>query len=68
MGHFWLTIWQQESRAVLMLNRVIEKGQVKCHQYWPLNQGEDVVYEDVGLKVENLDSLPGEHYTIRTFR
>ena len=27
-GHFWLMVWEQDSRAVLMLNRVIEKGQV----------------------------------------
>ncbi|MGH0164646.1 UNVERIFIED_CONTAM: hypothetical protein FKN15_047635 [Acipenser sinensis] len=24
--HFWLMIWEQKSRAVIMLNRVIEKG------------------------------------------
>ena len=28
-GHFWLMVLEQESSAVLMLNRVIEKGQVR---------------------------------------
>lgn len=27
-GHFWLMIWEQRSKAVIMLNRVIEKGLV----------------------------------------
>lgn len=27
-GHFWLMIWEQSSKAVIMLNRVIEKGSV----------------------------------------
>lgn len=27
-GHFWLMIWEQRTKAVIMLNRVIEKGSV----------------------------------------
>jgi len=27
-GHFWLMVWEQNSHAVIMLNRIIEKGQV----------------------------------------
>jgi protein tyrosine phosphatase len=26
--HFWLMIWEQNCKAVIMLNRVIEKNQV----------------------------------------
>jgi len=29
-GHFWLMVWEQNSRAVVMLNRIIEKEQVDC--------------------------------------
>ncbi|XP_076449693.1 tyrosine-protein phosphatase non-receptor type 2-like isoform X2 [Babylonia areolata] len=54
-GDFWLMIWQQRSKAVIMLNRVIEKGTVKCAQYWPLGDdlgGENnMVFDDVGLRV-----------------
>jgi hypothetical protein len=28
-GHFWLMVWEQKSTAILMLNRIIEKGQVR---------------------------------------
>ncbi|XP_028392737.1 tyrosine-protein phosphatase 10D-like [Dendronephthya gigantea] len=34
--HFWEMIWEQNTYSVVMLNRVIEKNQLKCHQYWPL--------------------------------
>lgn len=30
-GHFWLMIWEQKTKAVIMLNRVIEKGSVSRH-------------------------------------
>lgn len=32
-GHFWLMIWEQCSKAVLMLNRIIEKGSVSIPQH-----------------------------------
>ena len=57
VGHFWLVVWQQRSRAVLMLNRVFERGQPKCAQYWPAAQGETMTFEDVGLKVEHVRSV-----------
>ncbi len=68
MGHFWLLVWQQRSNAVLMLNRVFEKGQLKCHQYWPQEQGDTMTFEDVGLELQTVHSVPGDHYTVRKFR
>uniref|UniRef100_A0A914VUY4 protein-tyrosine-phosphatase n=1 Tax=Plectus sambesii TaxID=2011161 RepID=A0A914VUY4_9BILA len=32
---FWEMIWQEKSRAIVMLNRIIEKNAIKCHQYYP---------------------------------
>jgi len=67
-GHYWWMIWEQKSKAVVMLNRVIEKGTVKCYQYWPDSVGETMMFTDVGLKVENVSTLPGQHYNITTLR
>ncbi|XP_076372975.1 tyrosine-protein phosphatase non-receptor type 1-like, partial [Tachypleus tridentatus] len=68
-GHFWLMIWEQKSKAVLMLNRVIEKNTVKCHQYWPLGSkhgGEDeMLLTDVNLKVDFLGEEEASYYTVR---
>ncbi|PSN29557.1 Tyrosine-protein phosphatase non-receptor type 2 [Blattella germanica] len=38
-GHFWLMVWEQNCKAVLMLNRIIEKNQVKCHQLTEVESG-----------------------------
>ncbi len=27
-GHFWLAVWEQDTKGILMLNRVFEKGMV----------------------------------------
>ncbi|XP_023713038.1 tyrosine-protein phosphatase non-receptor type 2 isoform X3 [Cryptotermes secundus] len=71
-GHFWLMVWEQNCKAVLMLNRIIEKNQVKCHQYWPLGSqpGIDNVMEltDVGLKVQFISEDEAPYYTTRILR
>ncbi|KAG1701202.1 Tyrosine-protein phosphatase non-receptor type 2 [Nymphon striatum] len=53
-GHFWLMIWEQNSKAILMLNRVVEKNVSKCYQYWPKcseRNSNKLVFNDVGLDV-----------------
>ncbi|XP_053706117.1 tyrosine-protein phosphatase non-receptor type 1-like isoform X2 [Synchiropus splendidus] len=50
-GHFWQMVWEQQSVGVVMLNRVIEKGSVKCAQYWPRSLQEDLLFDDVNFKV-----------------
>ncbi|ELT92620.1 hypothetical protein CAPTEDRAFT_129937, partial [Capitella teleta] len=68
-GHFWLMVWEQNSRVILMLNKVTEKGQVKCHQYFPVgnaNHGkDDLHFEDVDLKVTFQSEVTNTHYTVR---
>ncbi|BFZ01359.1 hypothetical protein BsWGS_04397 [Bradybaena similaris] len=32
---FWQMIWEQRSTIVVMLTTKVERGRVKCHQYWP---------------------------------
>lgn len=71
-GHFWQMVWEQNSKAVLMLNKTIEKNQIKCHQYWPLgsnHDGDDVmVLEDVGLQIEYLSEVNKIYYVIRQLK
>ncbi|XP_028327604.1 tyrosine-protein phosphatase non-receptor type 3 isoform X1 [Gouania willdenowi] len=33
--HFWQTVWEQKSHAIIMLTTLTERGRTKCHQYWP---------------------------------
>lgn len=70
VGHFWLMVWEQNSAAILMLNKIIEKKQVKCHQYWPTHIGAEHCMQlgDVGLTVEYLKCEEFTNFSKRTFR
>uniref|UniRef100_A0A3Q1FZ70 protein-tyrosine-phosphatase n=1 Tax=Acanthochromis polyacanthus TaxID=80966 RepID=A0A3Q1FZ70_9TELE len=64
-GHFWLMIWEQCTKAVIMLNRVIEKGSEKCAQYWPTTDELQMSFTDTGFVVRLLSEEDQSHYTIR---
>lgn len=70
VGHFWLMVWEQNSAAILMLNKLTEKRQVKCHQYWPMDIGPEhcMQLEEVGLTVEYLKCEKFTNFLKRTFR
>ncbi|XP_030198763.1 tyrosine-protein phosphatase non-receptor type 4 isoform X3 [Gadus morhua] len=40
---FWQMSWEQGSSMVVMLTTQVERGRVKCHQYWP-NPGNSATY------------------------
>lgn len=63
-------VWEQNSKAVLMLNKIIEKNQVKCYQYWPLGDSYDrtMVFPDVGIKVEYISKTESSDYTTRILK
>uniref|UniRef100_A0A1I8G638 protein-tyrosine-phosphatase n=1 Tax=Macrostomum lignano TaxID=282301 RepID=A0A1I8G638_9PLAT len=68
VGHFWLMVWQLRSRGVVMLNRVFEKGALKCHPYFPDERTKRVDCPDVGLRVELVSSESFGYYIVRGFR
>lgn len=68
-GHFWQMVWEQNTRAVIMLNKVIEKDAVKCHQYWPrgaVNGGEDIMEFKEGFRVVFKEDTVLSEYTVNT--
>ncbi|XP_011881026.1 PREDICTED: tyrosine-protein phosphatase non-receptor type 1 isoform X3 [Vollenhovia emeryi] len=69
VSHFWLMVWEQNCRAVLMLNKIIEKNQIKCHQYFPLDDKKPTMtFEDVSIKVDYISKKELSDYTTRTLR
>jgi len=68
VSHFWLMVWEQDSRAVLMLNKLIEKKQEKCYQYWPSKIGKEHIMkmDDVQLTLEYTEYNDYSYYLTRT--
>ncbi|XP_035502114.1 tyrosine-protein phosphatase non-receptor type 1-like [Scophthalmus maximus] len=64
-GHFWEMVWEQRSRGVVMLNRVVEKGSVKCAQYWPQREERDAIFDDTGFKLTLVSEDVKSYYTVR---
>ncbi|XP_005074692.1 tyrosine-protein phosphatase non-receptor type 2 isoform X3 [Mesocricetus auratus] len=61
--HFWLMVWQQKTRAVVMLNRTVEKESVKCAQYWPTDDRE-MLFKETGFNVKLLSEDVKSYYTV----
>ncbi|XP_023669352.1 tyrosine-protein phosphatase non-receptor type 2-like isoform X2 [Paramormyrops kingsleyae] len=64
-GHFWLMIWEQGTKAVIMLNRIMEKGSEKCAQYWPSSQECEMSFQDTNFTVKLISEDVKSYYTIR---
>uniref|UniRef100_A0A1I8NLY3 protein-tyrosine-phosphatase n=1 Tax=Stomoxys calcitrans TaxID=35570 RepID=A0A1I8NLY3_STOCA len=70
IGHFWLMVWEQKTRAILMLNKLMEKKQPKCHLYWPERKGPEnaLKLNEVKLTVEFLHWTEYKNFCVRWFK
>ncbi|KAJ8738000.1 hypothetical protein PYW08_000595 [Mythimna loreyi] len=70
VGHFWLMIWEQNTKAILMLNKIIEKNEIKCHWYWPQGVGEAhrMTFNDVKLAIELEKEEDCNYYSTRLIK
>ncbi|XP_014661897.1 PREDICTED: tyrosine-protein phosphatase non-receptor type 1-like [Priapulus caudatus] len=70
-GDFWQMVWEQNSKAVIMLNKVIEKNTIKCHQYWPkgaASSSDELTFDDNPFRVVNMSEVDNNYYTVRTLK
>ncbi|XP_048834123.1 tyrosine-protein phosphatase non-receptor type 4-like [Brienomyrus brachyistius] len=59
---FWQMAWEQGSSMVVMLTTQVERGRVKCHQYWP-DSGDNATYG--GFQVACLSEEGNAAFLIR---
>ncbi|EDV29025.1 uncharacterized protein TRIADDRAFT_52495 [Trichoplax adhaerens] len=43
---FWQMVWEQNSRGIVMLNKLTENGSIKCYQYWPLHKNQPLRFRN----------------------
>lgn len=70
VSHFWCMVFEQRTRAIVMLNKVIENSEIKCHWYWPQEVGmsHKVIFDCVNLSVEQMSYEECGCYCIRGFK
>lgn len=61
-GDFWHMVWEQKCLVIVMTTRAMERGRVKCGQYWETDVGGVAEYENFRIKTTHLDSK--EDYTV----
>ncbi|VDP94417.1 unnamed protein product [Echinostoma caproni] len=65
-SHFWLMVWERRSPAIVMLNRIFEKGTMKCHPYFPdENFRSTLMFEDINLCVELKEEVVHRNFAKR---
>ncbi|KAM4615531.1 receptor-type tyrosine-protein phosphatase beta isoform 2-T2 [Polymixia lowei] len=62
---FWRMAWEHNVYNVVMVTQCVEKGRVKCDQYWPVDR-EPLYYGDLVIQMLSESVLP--EWTIREFR
>lgn len=67
VAHFWSMVWQEKSKAIVMLNKVIECNEIKCHKYWPDANDSEFTFEgpNYNLKVKYVSEIASQFYTVR---
>lgn len=63
---FWLMIFNQKSKNIVMLTNLIESGRIKCNLYWPVGINKSRKYGQV--QVTLLSSENNQHFVHRRFK
>ncbi|XP_063687580.1 uncharacterized protein LOC134820865 isoform X3 [Bolinopsis microptera] len=55
---FWKMIYETGACSIVCMTNVVEEGKIKCAQYWPLQEQEEVEYGSCKIKLLAVDEGP----------
>jgi len=56
---FWKMIWEQKSKIIIMLTKIVEGGRVKAHPYWPEYENEIKRYAQFHVSLLRTTAIHG---------
>lgn len=59
---FWRMVWEQHCLVIVMTTRVMERGRIKCGQYWETYEGSVTELGEFRVRTLSVDS--NEDYTV----
>ena len=59
-------VWDQHCLVIVMTTRVLERGRIKCGQYWEVQEGNECVYGNYSVRTISVES--NEDYTITSLQ
>lgn len=55
-------VWEQHCLVIVMTTRVMERGRIKCGQYWETEEGGVAEYDNFRIRTTHVES--NEDYTV----
>lgn len=65
INEFWRMVQQESSNFIVMLTTIIERGRVKCAQYWPALNEEMKLSSTFSIKLLSEISDSADSYVLR---
>ncbi|XP_071495383.1 receptor-type tyrosine-protein phosphatase eta-like [Diadema antillarum] len=64
LDDMWRLVWEKKTTILVMLTQLVERGRVKCHQYWPEDYT-SVMYGTIEVSLQSEQHY--EHWIVREF-
>ena len=62
---FWRFVFEQKCPSIVMLTNVVERGTVKCSEYYPREIGQVLEFPSVKVTTVEARTSPGKEMTVR---
>jgi len=60
IGDFWRMVWESNASVIVMLTKDIEKGMIKCDEYWPAKADQPLLVGYFSIKQVSVKIISSE--------